>query len=171
MSFYEIWQILILGFFPSIAPFLVLCGLVSIVATIFSGMSLRVTVPFVLAFGLLGGVTGFAVGESRVPVVGVVLPAMLTFSSAVLGYMFAKDTSRYRLVLPFCLVVLSLNSLLGLFTGSQMRAKHEEYERQYKEWMMHYEKVTLEVEKKEALTGLNYEEKDKPEDKGIDQPK
>lgn len=168
MSFIEIWQIITLGFFPTITSFLIICGVVSILATIFSGLSLRATVPFILAFGLLGGVTGFAVGESRVPVVGVVLPAMLTFASGVLGYMFTKDNTKYRLVLPFCLVVLSLNALFGLFTGSQLRGKHEEYERQYKEWLLHYEKVDLEVEKKEALGGAKHEEQVKPEGKEIE---
>lgn len=151
MSFWEIWQTLTLGFLPAITPFLVVCVCFSLCSSLFSRVSVRITLPLVLAFGLLGGVTGFAVGVSRVPVVGVVLPAMLTFTTGLLGYVFSKEKSNLKYVIPFCLIVVYTNSLLGLFIGSQLRGKHEEYERQYTEWLLHYEKVTLEVEKSKEI--------------------
>jgi hypothetical protein len=100
----------------------------------------------------MGGVAGFSAGLSRVPVVGTVIPAMLTLVSGFLGYLFGKEhLKEWRLVIPFCILIFTFNSLIGLFIGSQMRGKSEDYERQYNEWLLHYEKVDLEADKKEAL--------------------
>lgn len=168
MNFADIWNVIVQGFLPAVMPFIIVCFAVSILCSIFSKQSLRVTLPLIMAFGFLGGVTGLSVGLSRVPVTGVVLPAMLTFASAVLAYVFAKENdTRWKLIIPFCLIVLSFNSLLGLFVGSQMRGKHEDYERQYNEWLLHYEKVDLEIEKKEGMSGQEHPEEEKPKEEKV----
>jgi hypothetical protein len=152
MTYSEIWQIFITGIFPILTPLIITCAGFSILCSVFSNHSLRVTFPIVAAFGLLGGITGYSVGASRVPVLGLVLPAMLTLCSAVLGYLFSKEQLKtWRLVIPFCIIVLSINSYIGLFIGSEMRGKFEEYDKKYAEWLLYYEKVELEKEKKEAL--------------------
>lgn len=151
MTYSEIWQIFTQGIFPVSLPFIIICTVVSFFCSLFSKHSMRVTLPIILAFGFIGGVAGYSAGVSRVPVVGTVIPAMLTLVGGVLGYLFGKDNIKeWRFVIPFCIVILTFNTFTGLFIGSQMRGKFEEYERQYNEWLLKYEKVELENEKKKS---------------------
>lgn len=87
--------------------------------------------------------------------VGIVLPAVLVFCSGLLIYIFGKEQLKvWRLIVPFCLMVLTVNAWVGLFIGSQMRGKAEAFEREYKEWLLHHEKVTLEIERQMKLKEL-----------------
>jgi hypothetical protein len=152
MTFSELWTVFVQGIFPVSAPLLITSVIFSFICSLFSRHSVRMTLPLILAFGFMGGVAGFSAGLSRVPVVGTVIPAMLTLVSGFLGYLFGKEhLKEWRLVIPFCILIFTFNSLIGLFIGSQMRGKSEDYERQYNEWLLHYEKVDLEADKKEAL--------------------
>lgn len=88
----------------------------------------------VFAFGSLGGFLGYTVASSRESIAGLVLPALLTLITAMLGYIFSRDNLKtWRSVIPFCISVLVLNSFLGLLSGSIIRKKHELYEKKYQE--------------------------------------
>jgi 4-hydroxybenzoate polyprenyltransferase len=105
-------------------------------------------VVFIFSFGFLGGVLGYSAGYSRVPVVGTILPALLTFVTALLGYLFSKDQlETYRPLIPYCIVVLLLNSFYGLSVGSIMRGKFDDFERDYQKRLLYYERVELESKK------------------------
>lgn len=152
MTYQEIWQVFVNGLFPISLPFILSCLIFSVLCSLFSKQSFRFTFPILLAFGFLGGVSGLSAGLSREPVIGTVIPAMLTLVSGVLGYLFSKEHLKdWRVVIPFCIFILTLNTCIGLFLGSQMRGKSEEYEKQYNEWLLHYEKVDLELEKQQEL--------------------
>lgn len=90
----------------------------------------------VYAFGALGGFLGYAIASSREPVAGIVLPALLTFITGLLGYLFSRDNLKtWRAVVPFCISALILNTFLGTLPGSILRKQHEVYEKRYQEWL------------------------------------
>lgn len=152
MTFTDIWTVFAQGIFPVCTPLIILCLVFALICSYFSAQSFKRTFPIILAFGFIGGVAGLSAGLSREPVIGTVIPAMLTLVSGVLGYLFGKEhLKEWRLVIPFCIFILTANTCVGLFIGSQMRGKSEEYDKQYNEWLLHYEKVDLEVEKQQEL--------------------
>jgi hypothetical protein len=113
----------------------------------------------IYAFALLGGLVGILVGASKTPVVGTILPAILTFVTALLAYLFGKENlAQWRPVIPFCIIVMLITALYGSFMGSSMRKQHDDAEREYKEWLSHYEKVELEVAKNAYLRALKGED-------------
>lgn len=123
--------------------------LVYLVAKYISKVRIKGQGALIAAFGVLGGVVGIMVGASRTPVVGTVLPGILTFVTGLLAYLFSKEhLSEWRPVIPFCIVAMLLLSLFGAFMGSSIRLKNEAYEKEYAEWLLHYEKVQLEAAKK-----------------------
>lgn len=114
--------------------------------------------PVIFSFSLLGGIIGLFVGASKTPVIGTVLPAILTFVAALLAYLFGKENLRdWRPVLPFCIIAVLLTALYGSLMGTSVRKDFEDSEKRYKEWILHYEKVGLEVAKEGYLRILNGE--------------
>jgi hypothetical protein len=122
--------------------------LIYLAARLLGKTKIKGQVIFIFSFGFLGGVLGYSAGYSRVPVVGTILPALLTFVTALLGYLFSKDQlETYRPLIPYCIVVLLLNSFYGLSVGSIMRGKFDDYEREYQKRFLYYERVELESKK------------------------
>lgn len=81
-----------------------------------------------LAFGVLGGATGYLTGISREPVVGAVVPAMLTL----VGGLALFESSRHRdrqIVIALIVASLSTNLLLATLWGSHDRAIAEQNEK------------------------------------------
>ena len=110
----------------------------------------------IFAFSLLGGVIGIFVGASQTPVIGTVLPAVLTFITGLLAYLFGKESMmEWRPVIPVCIISLLITSLFGSFMGSQIRLDFEESEKSYEHWLLHYEKVGLPVAKEAYMKRLN----------------
>lgn len=115
----------------------------------------------IAAFAVLGGILGVTVGASRSPELGAILPALLTVITFLLGYLFSREhLSEWRPVIPYCILVLLINSFYGLFLGSAIRGKHEDFEKEYQKRLLYYENVELEVEKAKKLKEL--EEKRNP---------
>jgi hypothetical protein len=109
-----------------------------------------------LAGGLLGVVVGIFSGASTTPVVGDVLPALLTFVSAVLAYLFAKDALReYRDAIPAALINLLVTAVIAAFFGTAIRADKEDFERKYKHWALEQEKVDFEIKRLQACKVLD----------------
>jgi hypothetical protein len=108
------------------------------------------------AFGVLGGVLGVATGASRDSgAISAVLPALLTFMTAVLGYSFGTSgLRRWRPILPHCVLVMTVTAFLGLFVGSGVRGKYEDFQRNYDRRLLHYKEVELPVERERALMTL-----------------
>ena len=100
----------------------------------------------IFAFSLLGGVIGIFVGTSMTSVIGTVLPALLTFLTALLAYLFGLERlAEWRPVIPLCIIVLLMTCLYGTFVGTSVKAEHVKSEREYKEKLLYYEKVYLEI--------------------------
>lgn len=151
MNYTEIWQTLQQGFFPILVVIMISNITFLIFCAAMSRMTIKTSLPFIFAFGIMGGLIGHAIGASRIPVVGIVLPAVLTLISGLLIYIFGKDTLKlWRLVVPYCIMVLCFNAWIGLFIGAQMRGKTEAFERDWQEWVKG-EDMHREIEKAKAL--------------------
>lgn len=110
----------------------------------------------IASFAVLGGILGVSVGASRSPELGAILPALLTVITFLLGYLFSREhLSEWRPIIPYCILVLLLNSFYGLFVGSTIRGKHENFVREHQKRLLYYEKVELEVEKAKQLKQLD----------------
>lgn len=109
----------------------------------------------IVSFCVLGAVIGVFVGASKTPVVGTLLPALLTFLTGLLAYLFSKDNlAIWRPIIPLIIVGLVSTALAGAFMGSGIRSDHEAFERKYREWFAKYEAVQLPVEKQQLLNLL-----------------
>ena len=109
-----------------------------------------------LSAALLGLVVGMFSGASTTPVMGDVLPALLTFITALLAYLFAKDALKeYRDAIPPALINLLLAAVISAFLGSAIRADKEDYERRYNHWALEQEKVDFEIKRLQACKALD----------------
>lgn len=105
---------------------------------------------FLMSFGFLGGVTGLMAGASRESLLGGLLTGLLGIMSALLSYLFSKETLKeWRPYIPYAITLLVLSSLAGTSIGGIYKARWEEFDRQYKRWFLEYEKVYLEALKQE----------------------
>jgi len=103
---------------------------------------------FIVVFGLLGGIVGICTGASRQPVVGVVLPAILTLMTVVFGYAFTREALvEMRPVIPFSLVAMLLAAAYCAFLGSKIRFENEKFAAESQNKFLRFERVDLEVEK------------------------
>ena len=143
-------------FVPSLL-FISIGAIILILLTkVFSKPSVKGWHVLIFAFSLLGGVIGIFVGASQTPVIGTVLPAILTFITGLLAYLFGKETLiEWRPVIPVCIISLLIMSLFGSFMGSQVRLDFEETLKSYNRWLLHYEKVGLPVAKEGYMKILN----------------
>src|SRR5258708_5384228 len=114
------------------------------------------TSSFILIFAIIGCITGTITGNSREPSVAAVIPALLTFITALAGYAFAKESLRsIRPVMPFCILSMTLTTFFCMSTAKQDRYVAEQerekaaFERQKE--LLQYEKVVLEVEKAQSM--------------------
>jgi hypothetical protein len=140
---------------PTLGAIIVLSVLGCLALWMAARKALRETVPFVVAFAALGVTTGFAAGDSRVPVVGVMLPAMLTLVSGLMAYLFTKEgLKEWRPIIPWCVTVLTVGGLVGLSLGSTIRARFDQFDRDYAKALLRYERVELESEKAKYLADL-----------------
>jgi len=148
----------IYGFLPVLGAIALSVLPVYLFVRLGSGLRIPGQLVFLTAFGFLGGLIGYAAGASQQSIIGTVLPTLLTLITILLGYAFSKDSlSELRPIIPYCLLVLIIGSLFCLFVGGRVKRANEEYERKYSEWLLHYEKVELEVEKATQLHNLGLE--------------
>jgi hypothetical protein len=103
---------------------------------------------FIVVFALLGGIAGICTGASRQPVVGTVLPGILTLMTAVFGYAFTREAlAEARGVIPFSLVAMLLAAVYCAFVGSKIRFENETFAGRSQQDLLRFERVDLEVEK------------------------
>lgn len=153
------WQYLIPIFLNILVPILVLVSTAAIAVILVARVTIKPKTSgwqaLVYAFSFLGGLIGIYVGASKTPVIGTILPAILTFVTALLAYLFSRENlSEMRPVIPFCLIALMLTTAYASFVGTSMKREWIVYEKEYKEWLLHYEKVALEVAKAKYLKDL-----------------
>ena len=79
-----------------------------------------------LCFSLAGGLCGMCIGSSLQPVVGAVLPALLTLLTAFFAFGFAREGSaEMRSLIAFCFIALLLMTTHWVFAGSKYRLGYE----------------------------------------------
>ena len=101
MTYADLWDIFRHGF----APAAMFIGAGVLFVYLLARIAWRVKAPelalFVITFGTLGGVLGYATGNSRQATVGPVLAALLTFLAGTLTYLFSQEhTKNWKPVLP-----------------------------------------------------------------------
>ena len=76
-----------------------------------------------ILFALLGMTFGFLSGNSRDPVIGDVLPSIITFITALVGYFISREKTStiWRKCMPVGLAAMLIAILTGVVIGSQMR--------------------------------------------------
>lgn len=156
MSFPEIWLVFRLGFLPVAIAIAICVFSVYVLARFFSKLTVSNQFIFLTGFGGLGGLLGYSAGSSQQSIVGTVLPTLLTFITILLGFLFTKEekASPLQPLIPHCMLVLMMSSLLCLFLGGIVKRQNEEYRNRYNEYLLRYEKVDLELEKAKKLKEL-----------------
>ena len=156
MSFNELWLVLRLGFLPVAVAIAICTFSVYVLARLVSKLKVANQLIFFTAFGVLGGLLGYSAGSSQQSIIGTVLPTLLTLITLLLGYLFTREekVSPLQPIIPHCLLVLMMTSLLCLFLGGIVKRQNEEFKRRYDEYLLHYEKVELELEKAKKLREL-----------------
>jgi len=120
-----------------------------------TGGAVRGERSLLIAVCVLGVAIGFSTSHSREPAVGAVLPALIALMSSAFTYAVTKEgLSQYRTVLPHCITVLSVASLVGLSIGSTQRQRFDQYERREALVQLRYEKFDLETAKADHLAKL-----------------
>ncbi len=156
MTAVEHWRIIYLLVLPLLAAAAAVSLLMWLVALCFGVTGKRSGYwIYILAFALLGTVTGIVAGNSREPAISAVLPALLTLVTALCGYAFAVEgLKNLRPAIPFCILALMLSSVYGLAFGTTLRSKSEKYAKDYNQWLLHYQTVDLEIEKAQKFKEL-----------------
>jgi hypothetical protein len=108
--------------------------------------------PFLLSFATLGGVSGLIAGASQTSIVEALLTGLLGLVSALLSYLFGKESlAIWRPAIPFALILLVSCTLGGLVVGGAYKTDRIEAEKIYaRRWLL-YEKVDLEICKQKRL--------------------
>lgn len=146
-------MILLNVFLPALAVVGIITLLVRLLPMLSRGQSLAPgSTGLIGAFSCLGLVIGILTGASMTPVVGSLLPALLTLLGALLAYMFGKESlAIWRPTVPYCLIVLMLSALYGIFMGGTIRETWQRNADIKRAADLYYEKVTLEVAKQKGL--------------------
>ena len=88
----------------------------------------------VVAFSCLGLTIGLMIGLSQSPVVHVAIPAMLTFYSGFLTYLFTKESfvnTKAKKAILFSVIAISVFLIYGIEIGSTEKNKAVESKRKF----------------------------------------
>ncbi len=124
-------------FFPWFVSILVITFILFIPYKIVSKKAKNEQVFFLLGFAYLGGMLGITTGSSETPVLGTLLPALLTFITGLLAYLFNHEkTAEFKPLIPLSLICLMVSSVFSVFVGTTIRSQAIEYDRDYEEWLL-----------------------------------
>jgi len=115
---FEIWK----GLWPIPVAALIIAGLL----TLCSGIkrTRRTLFSALCGFAVLGLVVGVMAGQSREPVIGAVLPAILSFLGGAAAFMMTKGPTM-RMTVGLTVVAFSLSILIGANWGADTRTRFE----------------------------------------------
>lgn len=119
--FFRLWLILSKGLLiPLTIPLIISLMVVWFRKSAFNNKHIDFVVLAV--FSLFGGLVGLFTGASREPVVGTVLPVIISTVVTYIGYLASKelDTIQKQL-LPFCIVVFLIATWVGTLYGLNLR--------------------------------------------------
>lgn len=149
-------------FIPVIVVIALLGGTFVVIARVTLSPPTKGYAVFLLCFGFLGGVAGLIAGVSRESIVGGLLTGLLGVISALLSYLFSKESlKQWHHYIPYAIMLLVISALAGLSIGGTYKTKWDSYDREYKKWLLEYEKVYLEVLKEERLMKLKAQKNEK----------
>jgi hypothetical protein len=156
MTLAEHWTIVYLLVLPLLAAAAAVSFLTWLIALCFGVTGKRSGYwIYILAFALLGTVTGIVAGNSREPAISAVLPALLALVTALCGYAFTVEgLKKLQPAIPFCILALMLSAVYGLAFGASLRSKNDKYAKDYNQWLLHYQTVDLEIEKAQQFKKL-----------------
>jgi predicted neutral ceramidase superfamily lipid hydrolase len=80
----------------------------------------------ILAFSMLGMVTGYLSGFSRAPALGTVLPAVLSLMGGIVVYIIGKNSTS-RIIVSVTILAFALTLMIGAEWGAVMRRADEEF--------------------------------------------
>ncbi len=82
-----------------------------------------------ISFGFLAMTTGLLVGTSKSPVVGVIIPSILTFYAGLMTYLFVFSNKESKIkdsiAVGISIISLSISLIVGADYGASMRTKSE----------------------------------------------
>jgi hypothetical protein len=105
----------------------------------------------ITSFVAIGALLGITAGASKSPVIGTFLPALITLITAVVGYLFTRDSlEKWRPVIPFCLIGMMMASVVNMFAGTSLTEMHRSYERAYEVWLLE-QKMLIDLQKEFML--------------------
>ena len=112
-------------------PIPVFALLVTYIFYFIHGKRRREHVIILFAFSLLGIVTGHLTGQSREPIVGAVLPAVLSLIGGVFVYALTSKKIKQQVLISGAISIFTLNLLVGTFWGTRLRIDHDNYLQSY----------------------------------------
>jgi uncharacterized membrane protein YeaQ/YmgE (transglycosylase-associated protein family) len=105
-----------------------------------------VAVP--VAFAILGGIAGAIAGSTTESLVGGLVTGALGIVSALLSYFLARENDpAVKAVVPSLIILLLLNSLVGLAIGQQWRQKWDEYRKEVRDVEKEHDEIWIPVTK------------------------
>ncbi len=148
---YDLW--------PLIVAALMIVGPAYLILSLSRRWGARVvsgTTPLLIALTVLGLTVGYSTSHSREPAVGTVLPALVTLMSAAFTYAVTKEgLSQYRSIMPHCITILAVASLVGLSLGSFTRQRFDVYNKAESLKQLKYERYDLETAKAQYIAQLD----------------
>jgi hypothetical protein len=81
-------------------------------------------------FGIVGMISGYLTGSSRVSAISAIVPAALTLVGGVAVYLFTKG-GKSAVMAAFAVVNFSVMILIGVSIGARHRVQAEDYEKSY----------------------------------------
>jgi FtsH-binding integral membrane protein len=105
----------------------------------------------IATFVSIGALLGITAGATRTPVIGTFLPALITFITAIMGYLFTREgLTKWRPAIPFCVLGMMMASVVNTFAGSSITERSRDFDRNYEVWLME-KKMEIEVKKEVML--------------------
>jgi hypothetical protein len=149
---------------PLFVAIAALSGIVTMAVTLAGdkkGRTFFITLGHTFLFASLGAYVGYGTGASREPIVGAIIPALLTLLAAALGYLFNRQqvaSSVWKLLSVPSLTSFLLGCILATVIGGQARLEVEAYQNQQALCETHYTTFVAPI----CVEGLKVMATDKP---------
>lgn len=112
----------------------------------------RESYGLIAMFVSIGALLGITAGATKTPVIGTFLPALITFITAIMGYLFTREgLAKWRPAIPFCLLGMMMASLVNTFAGSSITERSRGLDRGHEVWLLE-KKMEIEIQKEILLT-------------------
>lgn len=150
-SFNEFFELFLPSMMISLVVFAIL---VMLYLTLFRRID-RQHIPFLMAFCFIGAIPGIIAGYSQQAIAGTFLTATVGIVTALLSYLFAKDSlADWRPVVPFAIIATVTCALAGFSAGGISKKKWIEYDELNKDRRVELEQVWIPVERERQLLNL-----------------